>query len=131
MVAESKKYKIIIVDDDKFLLDMYALKFEKEGVEVQAALSGEELVNKMRQGLTADLLLLDIIMPGLDGLETLEKVKNENLLKNMKVVALSNQGDPEEIEKAKSLGVENYIIKATATPSEIVRKIMTILKDKK
>jgi DNA-binding response OmpR family regulator len=131
MPDENKKYKVIIVDDDKFLLNMYALKFDKEGVEVEVAENSEELLNKLKQGLTADLLLLDIIIPGLDGLATLEKLKNENLLKGMKVIMLSNQGDPEGIKKAESLGVDGYIVKATSIPSEVVEKVIAVLKGKK
>ncbi len=127
---EVKKYKAIIMDDDKFLLDMYSLKFEKENIEAIGIESGEELINKLKQDLTADIILLDVIMPGLDGLTTLERLKKENLLKNMKVVILTNQGDPEEIKKAEALGVDGYIIKATATPSEVVERIIAILKGK-
>lgn len=130
MDPNTKKYKVIIVDDDKFLLNMYALKFEKEGVEVETAENSEELLNKLKQGLTADLMLLDIIIPGLDGLATLEKLKNDNLLKGMKVVMLSNQGDTEGIKKAETLGADGYIVKATSIPSEVVEKVMTILKNK-
>lgn len=128
MVDEQKKYKVIIVDDDKFLLNMYALKFEKEGVEVIAAENSEELLSKLKQGLQADLMLLDIIIPGVDGLSTLERLRKDDLLKGMKVVMLTNQGDPEEIKRAESLGVDGYIIKATSIPSEVVEKVLGILK---
>jgi len=127
-MAEEKKYKVIIVDDDKFLLDMYAMKFEKVNVEVIALENGEDLLNKLKQGLRGDLLLLDIIMPGMDGLTALEQIKKENLLKNMKVIMLTNQGDPEEVKKAKNMEIDGYMIKAITTPSEVVAKVMAILR---
>lgn len=128
MNEEIKHYKVIIVDDDKFLLDMYALKFQNDGIEVETAENGEELIKKLKEGLTADLLLLDIIIPGLDGLSILEKIKKDGLIGGMKVVMLTNQGDPEEIKRAKALGADDYIIKATAIPSEVVEKVKSILK---
>lgn len=131
MSEENKQYKVIIVDDDKFLLNMYALKFEKENVAVEAIENSEELINKLKSGFTADLMLLDIIIPGMDGLTALEKIKKENLLKGMKVVLLTNQADPEEVKKAQFLQVDGYIIKASAIPSEVVEKVMKILKGEK
>lgn len=129
-MAPEKKYKVVIVDDDKFLLDMYSMKFEQEGVEVKTFENGEEFLNKLAGGLTADLLLLDIIIPGLDGIGTLEKVKAKGVA-GLKVVMLTNQGDPEEVKKAEKLGVDGYIIKANSIPSEVVEKVMNILKKKK
>jgi CheY-like chemotaxis protein len=131
MAEENKKYKVIIVDDDKFLLNMYGMKFEKEGVEIIGLESGEELIKELQNGLKADLLLLDIIIPGMDGLATLEKARKEDLIKDMKVVMLTNQGGQEDIEKAKSLGISGYIVKATAIPSEVVDKAMSVLKENK
>lgn len=131
MEESPKKYKVIILDDDKFLLSMYSLKFQKEGVEVIGVESGEELITKMKEGLTADLMLLDIIISGVDGLTTLDRLQKADLIKNMKVVMLTNQGDPEEMKRAEFLGVEGYIVKATATPSEVVSKVLEILNKNK
>ncbi|HEY4515571.1 MAG TPA: response regulator [Candidatus Paceibacterota bacterium] len=126
-MTEEKKYKIIIVDDDQFLLDMYVLKFKKEGIDVESFYNGEELLKKLKDNLSADLLLLDIIIPGMDGLSVLEQIRKEKLAGGMKIVMLTNQGDPEEIKKAESFGVNGYIIKATAIPSEVVEKVKKIL----
>jgi CheY-like chemotaxis protein len=130
MAEKDKKYKVIIVDDDKFLLDMYAMKLQKEDVEVETFENGEGLLANLGQENAADLLLLDIIMPGLDGVSVLEKLKERNFLKKMKVIMLTNQGDPAEVKRAEALGAEDYIVKATAVPSEVIEKVMKALKKK-
>ena len=121
------KKKIIILDDDKFLLNMYATKFNNAGVEIETVSTGEDLIEMLKAGANPDLIILDVVIPGLSGLDTLEQLKNENLIKNAKVVMLTNQGEPEEVEKAKSLGIDGYIVKAMATPSEVVEKSFKIM----
>lgn len=122
--------KIIILDDDKFLLNMYAAKFHGAGMEVDTVETGEALIDKIKQGAKPDVLVMDIIIPGLSGLDTLEELKKQKLIEGIKVIMLTNQGDPEEIERAKSLGIDGYIVKATSTPSEVVEKISKIMNSK-
>lgn len=124
---DKSQKKIIILDDDKFLINMYALKFQTAGVHVDAVETGEELLDRLRADEKADLLLLDIIIPGLSGLDTLEVIRKEKLAKDIKIVMLTNQSDPTEIERAKSLDVDGYIVKAMATPSEVVEQVMKIM----
>ena len=122
------KKKIIILDDDQFLLNMYASKLVKLGIDVDTAETGEKLLEKLKAATTPpDLLLLDIIIPGLSGLETLERIRKENLAPNAKVVMLTNQSTEEDVEKAKSLGIQGYIVKATSTPSEVVEQVTKIM----
>ena len=123
----NKKKKIIILDDDKFLVNMYAMKFDNKGIEVITVSSGEELIKKLKDGERADLLLLDIIVPGLSGTEALKQIKKEKLAEGVKIVMLSNQSAQEEIEKAKALKIDGYIVKAMATPSEVVEKVLAIM----
>ncbi len=118
------KKKILIVDDDKFLLDMYALKFgQGEDFAVNTALGSEEALQKLKDGLSPDIILLDIVMPKMSGLELLEKIKGENLANDAKVVMLSNLGQAEDIAKASSLKADGYIVKSSVTPSEVLKKV--------
>jgi two-component system chemotaxis response regulator CheY len=116
----------MIVDDDKFLLDMYSMKFTGAGHKVIAASSAQDALQKLRGGDAPDILVLDIIMPAMDGLELLETVRKENLVPAASVVMLTNETDPARIEKAKSLGVAGYIVKATTIPSEVVKEVVSL-----
>jgi len=122
---------IFIVDDDKFLLGMYSLKFKKGDFVVESALGSEEALTRLRAGLRPDIFLLDIIMPTMTGLELLEKAKKENMVGNATVVMLTNQGEQSDIDQAKSLGVQGYIVKATTIPSEVVEEVSKIYKEHK
>ncbi|MFZ2484368.1 MAG: response regulator [Minisyncoccia bacterium] len=123
----SKKCTVLIVDDDKFLLDMYRKKFEQEGATVDVAVGSDEALTKIRDGAKPDILILDIIMPSMDGLELLELIRKENLVPESAVIMLTNESDQERIEKAKSLGIKGYIVKATSIPSEVVERVWEIV----
>lgn len=123
---------ILIVDDDKFLLDMYAIKFNEKGFDVHTAMSGEEAVEKLsKEDFIPEIVLLDIVMPGKSGFDVLEEIK-ANKIKNEKttVIVLSNLGQKEDIDKGLSLGADGYIVKASATPSEVVTKVNEIVANK-
>ncbi len=114
-------YRIYLVDDDRFLLDLYAVKFRTAGHEVSVFGSGEELLATLRkEGTKApDAILLDIVMPGIGGFGAFEAIRKEHLAQGSKIVILSNQGQDSDIEKAKQLSADGYIIKASAIPSEV------------
>ena len=127
-----KKYTVVVVDDDKFLLNMYSMKFTKEGVGVTAFQSSEEALEKFRQGLHPDAILLDVVMPGMDGIELLKKLREEKLItENSAIVVLSNQGAQSDIDKAKVFKIDGYIVKATTIPSEVLREVSRIVEEKK
>lgn len=114
-------YRIYLCDDDRFLLDLYAVKFKNAGHEVTAFSGGEELLASLRKGENPpNAILLDVIMPGIDGFEVLGTIRKEKLVPTAKIVVLSNQGQDADIEKAKSLSADGYIIKASAIPSEVL-----------
>lgn len=115
--------RILLVDDDSFLLDMYETKFKEASYEVETAKSVESALEQLREGLAADVILLDIVMPGMSGIELIQTVKNENLGGDPKCIVLSNQGEKEDIEKAMDAGATGYIIKAETVPSEVVEKV--------
>lgn len=124
-------YKIYLVDDDRFLLDMYAVKFKAAGHEVIANQGGEELLKTLKEKGAPDAVLLDIIMPGMNGFEVLEKIRKENLVPpTTKVIILSNQGQDADISKAKELGAAGYIVKASAIPSEVLTETINIIEKK-
>lgn len=118
--------KILIVDDDTFLLNMYSLKFTKNGFEVTTCQNSADALQKMREGYVPDIILLDVIMPGMDGLELLHEIRNQKLAQNATVVMLTNQSDTADIEKAKALNVNGYIVKATTIPSEVITEVSNI-----
>ena len=129
MTEENKNYNIIIVDDDEFLVDMYSVKFGHMGVKVEHCKTGAMLLEKLHSNSKIDLLLLDIVMPGMNGLEILRQIRQEKLIENVPVVMLTNQNDEKNINDAKDLGISGYIVKAAATPSEVVAETMAILKN--
>jgi CheY-like chemotaxis protein len=118
---------VLIVDDDKFLLDMYALKFTQSDFRVSAFLSAREALDSMRDGYTPDAILTDILMPSMDGFTFLEHIKEEGLAKDAKIILLSNKGEKHDIDKGVSLGADGYIIKASVIPSEVVDKVRLIM----
>lgn len=119
--------KIFIVDDDKFLLDMYTFKFKERGFDVIQAYGSIDALNKLKGGIVPDVLLLDVVMPAMDGFELLALIKSEKLAPDAKIIVLSNLGQPADVEKGRNLGANGYVIKASATPSEVVEKVITVL----
>jgi DNA-binding response OmpR family regulator len=114
-------YRVFLVDDDRFLLDLYAVKFKSAGHEVHAFGGGEECLAALRKKeASPDAVLLDLIMPGMSGFEMLEAMRKENLAPKAKVIILSNQGQDSDIKRAKELAADSYIIKASAIPSEVL-----------
>ena len=124
---DKTKHKILIIDDDEFLLDMYAAKFKEEGFEVELARGGKEALNKIKEGIYPEVVLLDVVMPGMDGFELLEIIRKEKLIPTSKIIILSNLSQKEHLDKGTNLGVADYVVKAYFTPSEVVKKVNTVL----
>ena len=125
------KMNVLLVDDDKFLLDMYTLKFKESGCAVEAIADPLAALEKLRKGETPGIILLDVVMPAMTGFEFLEIVRKEGLAKTSTIIMLTNQGQQEDIDKAMALGAAGYIIKASAIPSEVLAKTLTIAGAKK
>ncbi|MGC9605238.1 MAG: response regulator [Minisyncoccia bacterium] len=123
--------KVLFVDDDKFLLDMYALKFSKAGYDVKTADSSDGGLKILRDGYVPDVLLIDIVMPGVDGLDMVGIVRKERLAPDAAVIMLTNQGASDDIGRAKKLMVDSYIVKATTIPSEVLAEVEKITASKK
>ena len=127
-MTETKNNAILIIDDDKFLLDMYAIKFTEKGYMVTSALGSVEAIEKFQEKVNPTVILLDLVMPAMDGFELLEKIKQEQLAPEAKIVILSNLGQDTDKERGKQLGADGYIVKASATPSEVVQYVERLLR---
>jgi CheY-like chemotaxis protein len=127
---EGEKKKILIVDDDNFLLDMYALKFSQNNFEVYTAGGGAQAIEKLKGGLNPSVMLMDIIMPEMDGFEMLAQINTQNLCPNCTKIVLSNKSEQKDIDKGNSLGVAGYIVKANSTPVEVIDQVVKILENK-
>ncbi len=124
MAAQSAK-KILIIDDDPFILEMYVLKLKEYDFQVETANNGKEGLAKLKE-YQPDLLLLDIVMPALDGFDILQEIK-KTAAPHLKIILLTNLGQKEDVERGMQLGADDYIIKAHFTPSEVVDKVKNIL----
>lgn len=122
-----KKYSILIVDDDKFLVDMYALKFTERGFVVETADSGKSTLAKLDAGFNPDICLVDIVMPEMDGFELIQHLGDRQKTGKRFIIVLSNLGQKEDVEKGLALGADGYIVKASATPTEVVDKVLEIV----
>lgn len=119
--------KILIIEDDKFLRELISRKVFDEKFETEGAVDGEEGLRKIKES-KPDLVLLDLILPGIDGFEVLARIKEDMSLASIPVIILSNLGQREDIERGLRLGAVDFMVKAHFTPSEIVEKIRKILK---
>lgn len=124
---QSLPHTLLIVEDDTFLLDIYSKRFSDAGFAVSTAESGKDALEKIRAGLTADVLLLDVVMPSMDGFELAEALAAEKLLPNAKKIFLTNLSREEDMQRGKALGAVGYIIKASSMPSEVVEEVKKIL----
>jgi CheY-like chemotaxis protein len=115
--------KLLLIDDDAFLRDMYATKFTENGDEVLSADSATVGLQIIKDNPDIDMVLLDMIMPGMSGLELLEELQESHPAFKAKRIVLSNQGQPEDIKGAKAAGADGYIIKAETIPSEVVSQV--------
>ena len=124
---KNKKISVLIIEDDSYISDMYKIKLESENFEVTIAKDGTigiKLLEKQRP----DIILLDVVMPKMDGFDVLKTIKGNVESKKVPVVLLTNLSQKENVERGFELGADSYIIKAHFTPSEVVEKIKGILK---
>ncbi|MDD2913303.1 MAG: response regulator [Candidatus Pacebacteria bacterium] len=119
--------KILIVEDDKFLRELISQKLSKEGYEIVEAADGEEGVKKAKEE-KPSLVLLDLILPGIDGFDVLERLKEDSALEGIPVIIISNLGQREDIERGLKMGAVDFLVKAHHTPLEIIEKIKEFLK---
>ncbi len=119
--------KILIIEDDKFLRELIAQKLIKEGYDIAEAVDGEKGIKAVGEE-KPDLVLLDLILPGIDGFEVLTKIKEDPKIAQVPVIILSNLGQKDDIERGLKMGAVDYLIKAHFTPGEIIEKVKAVLK---
>lgn len=120
---------VLLVEDDSFLANIYKTKFEMEKFKVLLAENGEVGLD-MAQKKNPDIILLDILMPKLDGFAVLEELKKNEATKKIPVILLTNLGQKDDVEKGLDMGAADYLIKAHTKPSEAVSKVKSVLKIK-
>ena len=118
----SKKYKILLVEDDESLSNVYVTRFEAEGFDIRRAGNGEDAL-ATAINYQPDIILLDIMMPKVDGFDVLDILKNTNKTKDLKIIMLSALSQEMDIDKAKKLGADDYLIKSEVTIADVVEKI--------
>jgi len=121
---------ILIIEDDKFLRELICRKLINEHFKTEEAIDGEEGLKKLQET-KPDLILLDLILPGLDGFEVLSRIKDNPSISSIPVLILSNLGQKDEIAKGLKLGATDFLIKAHFTPEEIIGKIKLVLGQKR
>ncbi|MDP1538542.1 MAG: response regulator [bacterium] len=114
--------KILLIEDEEILINLLQRKLTQEGYEVSVARNGEEGLRLMRETMP-DIVLLDIVMPKMGGLEVMEIMQKDKELKNIPVIIVSNSGQPVEIDKARKLGAKDWLIKTEFDPQEVVDKV--------
>ncbi len=125
---DNTKKKVFIVEDDTFLSDMYQTKFVSAGYDVHIALDGDQCISKLKEGLRPDVILLDVVMPHRDGIEVLSVIKNNETMKDIPVILLTNLGQENDIKRGLEMGAVEYLVKAHYTPSEVEKKVEEIMK---
>lgn len=118
--------KLLLIEDDPFIREMYISKMEQEGYEVLVSEDGESAFKTIKSE-KPDLILLDIVLPKMDGFTLLRKIKEDKDVKDLPVIILSNLGHKNDIKKGLSLGADEYIVKSHYTPSEVLEKIKKVL----
>jgi CheY-like chemotaxis protein len=119
--------KILLVDDDNFLRDMYATKFTQGGHEVDAVDSAALALSRLEHSTAYDAILLDMVMPGMSGVELLVQIRALYPQCTAKLIVLSNQGQEEDVREATEAGAVAYIIKAESIPSEVLEKVESVV----
>ncbi|MCL5010886.1 MAG: response regulator [Patescibacteria group bacterium] len=118
--------KIMLAEDDPFLIDIYSLKLKVAGFDVAVVADGEKVVEAVRDQ-RPDVLLLDIVLPHCEGWSILTRLKEDYPANKTKIIVLSNLGQRAEVEKGLSLGADKYLVKAQFTPSEVVEEVKKLL----
>ncbi len=119
--------RIAIIEDDQTISQMYRMKFEADGFDVQLADNGKKGV-ALVQSFKPEIILLDLQMPEMDGAEALTEIRGNEWGKNVPVIILTNMGEEESPKSLATLNVESYIVKADLTPSQVVKKVKETLK---
>lgn len=119
--------KVLIIEDDKFIASLITQKLKEAGFDIELALDAEEGLKKIEARIP-DILLLDLILPGIDGFEVLKKLKKDERTKHMPIIILSNLGGRDDVDKGIIMGADAYLIKSNIMPQDVIKKIQEVLK---
>ncbi len=123
---ENKQIKIMVIEDDKFLLKAYEIKFKQSNISAILAKDGATGLS-LAEKESPSLIILDLMLPKMNGFEVLEKLKRSETLKNIPVIAVSNLGQKKDMDRAMELGAKEYLIKTNFSLDEIIEKIKKYL----
>jgi len=126
-MTDNKNVNVMLVEDDTFLANIYKTKFEMEGFKINVAENGEKGLEEIKKR-KPNIVLLDILLPKMDGFAVLEAIKTDNTTKDIPVILLTNLGQKDDVEKGLDMGAVDYLIKAHFKPSEVVGKVKEVLK---
>jgi len=127
-LKNKKDVTVCIIEDDNFLRELLVRKLESAGFKILAAITGEDGLKIMRETVpNLDIVLLDLVLPGMHGFDVLGEIKKDTKINKVPVIILSNLGQEEEIKKGLDLGAEDFLIKANFTPGAIMRKVNKVL----
>ena len=126
-MTDNKNVHILIIEDDTFLSNIYKTKFDMEGFKISTSENGKVGLADVKKK-KPDIILLDILLPKMDGFAVLEALKADAEVKNIPVILLTNLGQKDDVEKGLELGAVDYLIKAHFKPSEVVDKVKKVLK---
>ena len=118
---------VLLVDDNRFVVELYADAFRNAGFDTDVAIGAAEALKKIRSEKVYDAIVVDVIMVAVDGLELIEKIKQEGLSQKSVFIVLTNAVEPDKIDKAKELGVAMYLTKVSTVPVEAVRQVTQAL----
>lgn len=131
-MTDERKPKVLMLDDERFLLEIYKLKFENSGFAVSAFYSADDALDALQKGYDPDVILFDITMPdGMSGYEFLDRVRKEKLSPHSVKIALTNEGQDGEIARTAELGADAHLLKANFTPAELAGAVAAILESRK
>ena len=119
---KDKPKKILLIEDEELIISLLQRKLEKEGYQVSVARNGVEGMEKMRED-KPDLILLDIVMPRMGGFEVMGEMRKEKELRVIPIIIISNSGQPVELDRAKKMGVRDWLIKTEFDPKEVLSKV--------
>jgi DNA-binding NtrC family response regulator len=129
-MTANPKAKIMLVDDDKFILDVYGMKFSHAGYDIRSAVSVDDALKTLREGFTPDVMILDLVLNNASGLDLLHTIQMEHLAPGAYRIVLTNQSREVDKEQAEKLGADRFIIKVTQTPEEVVEIVDKALAEK-
>lgn len=126
MVEQAKKYKVQVVEDEQFLLELLMMKLTSSGFEATGSVDAEEALKAMKET-KPDIILLDLLLPGMSGFEFMEEKGKDPETVGIPVIIFSNLSDEESLQRGTKLGAKEYLIKAHTTPAQVVERIKTVL----